>query len=362
MLGRPARRAPWLFAGGAGWVLLAAVAAAQAVPPLTGRVVDRADLLAPATEAALTDRLAAHEDSTGNQVAVLTVPDLGGEAIEPYATRVFRAWGLGEADRDNGVLLVVARDDRAVRVEVGYGLEPVLTDALADAVVRHEIVPRFRDGDFDGGVLAGVEGVLAVIAGDASVGATGEAYSTPPARTVRARGGRDRGSIAPSMIALSVVVAALSYTSRTLLFGPPIGWELLGMIWVVVYVSVLVVLDSLIGIPDGGAGYVVVAFVTVPLYVLAYVFGYFVAMAVPSLRVRHRHYLNVRRATRGARSRAKTEVLVDGRRCTVPRASTRGSTTGGSYGGRSSSSRRASSRGFSGRGGSSGGGGASGRW
>ena len=121
--------------------LLAATASgahALEVPPLTGRVVDRADVLSPATEAALTARLAAHEDSTSNQVVVLTVPSLDGEVLEPYATRVFRTWGLGQAAADNGVLLLVAVDDRQLRIEVGYGLEGDLTDALSGQIIRRE--------------------------------------------------------------------------------------------------------------------------------------------------------------------------------------------------------------------------------
>ena len=160
------RRPALGLVGGVAWLVLAASAVAQDVPRLTGRVVDRADLLSPSTEATVTERLAAHEDSTGNQIAVLTIPSLEGAVLEPYATRVFRAWGLGEADRDNGVLLLVARDDREVRIEVGYGLEGALTDATADAIIRHEIVPRFRDEDFNGGVLAATDAMLAAVAGE----------------------------------------------------------------------------------------------------------------------------------------------------------------------------------------------------
>jgi uncharacterized protein len=95
---------------------------AQQLPALTGRVVDNADLIDPAAEAALTQKLAAFEQKSSDQIVVATVPDLGGEAIEPYANRLFRHWGLGQAGEDNGVLLLVARDDRRMRIEVGYGL------------------------------------------------------------------------------------------------------------------------------------------------------------------------------------------------------------------------------------------------
>lgn len=139
--------------------------AQQAVPPLTGRVVDTADILSASTEQTLTTLLAAHEDSTSNQVAVLTVPSLNGEAIEDFSLRVAETWGLGQAGTDNGVLLLVAVADREMRIEVGYGLEGALTDAAAGRIIRNEIAPEFRSGDYDAGVLAGVQGILGTIEG-----------------------------------------------------------------------------------------------------------------------------------------------------------------------------------------------------
>lgn len=135
------------------------------VPPLTGRVVDRADLLAPATEQDLTQRLAAHEDSTSNQVAVLTVASLEGRPIEEYSLQVARTWALGQEEFDNGVLLLIARDDREMRIEVGYGLEGTLPDVVASRIIRNELRPAFREGDFDGGVEAGVQAILDAING-----------------------------------------------------------------------------------------------------------------------------------------------------------------------------------------------------
>ena len=142
------------------------------VPALTGRVVDRADLLAPATERALTEQLAAHEASTSNQVAVLTVASLAGRPIEEVALAVARTWELGQGGADNGVLLLVARADREMRIEVGYGLEGALPDAVASRIIRHELRPAFRAGDFDGGVQAGVAAILQAITGT---------YEPPPA-------------------------------------------------------------------------------------------------------------------------------------------------------------------------------------
>lgn len=143
------------------------------LPPLTGRVVDLAGVLPPDREAALVARLAAHEQATSNQLVVATVPSLQGYDIERFAVDMFRAWRLGQGDRDNGVLLLVAPTERAVRIEVGYGLEGSLTDAIGDDIIRNRILPRFRDGDLPGGIEAGTDAILATIEG---------AYTPTPTR------------------------------------------------------------------------------------------------------------------------------------------------------------------------------------
>lgn len=135
------------------------------VPFLTGRVVDNAGLLSPGTRHDLETLLRSHEDSTTNQVVVLTVPDLGGEEIETFAIRVAEAWKLGRKERDNGVLLLIAREERAVRIEVGRGLEGDLPDITCGIIIRREIIPYFRDGDFDAGVRSGISAILRAIAG-----------------------------------------------------------------------------------------------------------------------------------------------------------------------------------------------------
>ncbi|WP_179862203.1 TPM domain-containing protein [Longibacter salinarum] len=137
----------------------------ESIPELTGRVVDSADMLAPTTEQVITRQLKQLEDSTGNQVAVLTVESLDGYAIEDYSLAVARAWQLGTSDFDNGVLITVAKQERRMRIEVGFGLEGQLPDATADRIIRHEMRPRFRDGDFDTGVRAGVTAVVQSIEG-----------------------------------------------------------------------------------------------------------------------------------------------------------------------------------------------------
>jgi uncharacterized protein len=142
------------------------IAAAQAdIPALTGRVVDVAGLLSPAMTRTLVSMLEEHESATSNQVVVLTVPGLAGEDIESYALRVARAWGVGHGERDNGVLLVVAEAERAVRIEVGYGLEGDLPDVTASRIIRHEIISHFRAGSYDEGVAAGAMAIIQAIDG-----------------------------------------------------------------------------------------------------------------------------------------------------------------------------------------------------
>jgi len=149
--------------------LLAFTAIAQAAPDfpeLTGRVVDNAELLDASTQSQLTDMLAAHEDATGEQVVVVTLPDLQGEAIEDYGYQLGREWGIGQKGEDTGALLIVAVDERAVRIEVGYGLEGRLTDAQSSRIINQIITPAFRDGDFAGGITRGAEAMVKVLGGD----------------------------------------------------------------------------------------------------------------------------------------------------------------------------------------------------
>jgi uncharacterized protein len=129
-----------LFTAGQSWAL--------EIPALTARIVDQADLLDAAQEAALSAELEAFEKKSSDQVVVLTIPALEGEALEDFANKTFRQWQLGQKQEDNGVLLLIARDDRKLRIEVGYGLEGTLTDALSSVIINQTIVPKFRSGDF----------------------------------------------------------------------------------------------------------------------------------------------------------------------------------------------------------------------
>ncbi|MES2442076.1 MAG: TPM domain-containing protein [Pseudomonadota bacterium] len=132
-----------------------ASAFAQKFPPLTGRVVDAANLLSPEQEAQLTRLSAEIEKASSRQFVVATVPDLQGYPIEDYGNGLIRAWKIGQKEANNGMILIVAPNERRVRVEVGYGLEPVMTDALSSLIVNDVILPKFRDKDVAGGIMAG---------------------------------------------------------------------------------------------------------------------------------------------------------------------------------------------------------------
>lgn len=139
--------------------------AAPTFPPLSGQVVDAANLLNATTMARLTGILRAHEERTGNQVVVATVPSLQDEEIRTYGYQLGRHWALGQADKNNGVLLLVAPQERKVAIEVGYGLEGMLTDAASKLIIENVILPQFRSGNFSGGIEAGVSAILQLLEG-----------------------------------------------------------------------------------------------------------------------------------------------------------------------------------------------------
>jgi uncharacterized protein len=145
-------------------LLAAAPGLAQTFPALSGRVVDAANILSDDVEARLTAKLAALEAETGGtQLVVATIPDLQGYEIEDYGYRLGRHWGIGQKGTDSGAILIVAPNERRVRIEVGYGLEPVLTDALSLLVINEKLRPAFRAGDFPGGVEAGVDSLVEIL-------------------------------------------------------------------------------------------------------------------------------------------------------------------------------------------------------
>lgn len=134
--------------------------AAPTFPPLTGRVVDEAHVLSPQVATSLTEKLAALESTTGRQVVVVTLSSLQGYEIEDYGYKLGRTWGIGEKGKNTGALLIVAPNERKVRIEVGYGLEPILTDALSSAILQRTLLPRFRAGDLEGGIVAGTDALI----------------------------------------------------------------------------------------------------------------------------------------------------------------------------------------------------------
>ena len=147
--------------------LLVLPALALDFPALSGRVVDDAGVLDEGTRAALTQKLAEFEAKTTDQFVVVTLKSLQGTSIEDFGVELGRHWQIGQRDKNNGVLLIVAPNERRVRIEVGYGLEGALTDAVSRLIIENGITPRFRAGDFAGGITRGVDDIISVLSGDA---------------------------------------------------------------------------------------------------------------------------------------------------------------------------------------------------
>ena len=144
-----------------------AAVAALTFPTLSGRVVDEAGILAPATRDAITAKLAALEAKTTDQLVVVTLKSLQGTSIEDFGVQLGRAWKIGQKDKNNGVLLIVAPNERKVRIEVGYGLEGTLTDAITRLIIENSIIPRFRANDFAGGVTRGTDDIISALTDNA---------------------------------------------------------------------------------------------------------------------------------------------------------------------------------------------------
>lgn len=149
-----------LILAAAGALLSSPLAAQPEFPPLTGRVVDAAGIIPDDVEAQLASRLAALETQSQRQLVVATVPDLQDYDIADYGYQLGRAWGIGDAERNDGALLIVAPNERKVRIEVGYGLEGYLTDALSALIIQNQILPHFRDGDMPAGIVAGTDVII----------------------------------------------------------------------------------------------------------------------------------------------------------------------------------------------------------
>ncbi|WP_273757083.1 YgcG family protein [Bartonella sp. MM73XJBT] len=145
-------------------IVLGNVAYAQSkFPPLTGYVNDVAHLLDNATKQNLTEKLAELEEKAGDQIVIVTLPTLSGSDIETYSNALFRRWGIGQKQINNGVLLVIAPNEREMRIEVGYGLEGVLTDALSAVIINSFVLPNFREGNYQKGIVEAVHAIISVI-------------------------------------------------------------------------------------------------------------------------------------------------------------------------------------------------------
>jgi uncharacterized protein len=198
--------------------LLALLSSALAInfPALTGRVVDQANIIPADSRPAIEAKLADLEAKSSIQLVVATVASLDGQEIEPYANELFRAWKLGEKTKNNGVLLLIAPNERRVRIEVGYGLEGTLTDALSQVIIANAITPRFKTGDYAGGITRGVDDIITVLTTDAS-----EWQQRPSLRLDRAPASAHSNWFA---IAAIVVVIGLMIVS------PGFRWFILGML------------------------------------------------------------------------------------------------------------------------------------
>ena len=165
---RVARFETGALLGAALFLCLVPLAFALDFPPLTGRVVDQAGVINAQTRGNLETKLKDLEDKSGIQLVVATVKSLQGSDVETYANQLFRFWKLGQAQKNNGVLLLVAPSEHKVRIEVGYGLEGTLTDALSSVIIASAIIPRFKTNDYSGGIERGVDGIISVLSGDST--------------------------------------------------------------------------------------------------------------------------------------------------------------------------------------------------
>ena len=178
------------------WVLcISGFVLAASYPPLTGRVNDQAGILDAGARTGLEARLKDLEDKSGIQLVIATVKSLEGQAVEPYANELFRIWKLGEQVKNNGVLLLVAPNERKVRIEVGYGLEGTLTDALSKLIIANAIVPRFKTQDYAGGIGRGVDDIIATLTTD-----SGDWQKRPDLRP------EDRASLMDTLLPLLVML------------------------------------------------------------------------------------------------------------------------------------------------------------
>ena len=195
------------------------VMAAPTFPALTGRVVDGAHILSAATQSDLDQKLAALEAKTSRQLVVVTLPSLQGYEISDYGYQLGRAWGIGQAKLNNGVLLIVAPTEHKVRIEVGYGLEPILTDALSETIIQSAVLPKFRTGDFNAGVEAGVDALIQQLSLDPSA-----AEARAAAAEQQTQNGDQSGGVTPFSILIIIFFIAIAFSR---IFGGFGFWPLM---------------------------------------------------------------------------------------------------------------------------------------
>jgi uncharacterized protein len=217
-----------------------------AYPRLSGRVVDTADLLNPAQEAALTTKLEALQRASSRQLVVVTLPDLQGRPIEEYGVGLGRFWRIGQSAANNGTLLIVAVAEKKIRIEIGYGLEGIMTDALSGRIIRERITPRFQANDYAGGIIAGADAIIAQLQAprEAAEQNVAEATRTQSGEGRRGGGGSLFGLIVWGAVLLFVLLGLLGkglfgrrFGRRVSVWGPGdrgggggLGWMLFGMV------------------------------------------------------------------------------------------------------------------------------------
>lgn len=291
------------------------------VPYLTGKITDNAQIITSEVNRSLSDSLQAHEKRTGNQIAVLTIATLDGESIEDYAVRVFESWKLGQKGRDNGVLIVVAPNDRRMRIEVGYGLEGTLTDAMAGRIVQNVMTPKFKNGDFDGGIADGARAVIELLEGGKLQESGAKTGLTEKSEFFEMEG--PELSIQERILLGAFIFGIIGLFTAIGILTPGVGWFLYFFLIPFWAVFPIVVLGS------GAAFYCFIAYV--------------IGFPVTKLFIRKTDWY--KKAQKELRTKRQTSI---------------GGFSIGS--GSSGSSWSSGGSGFSGGGGSSGGGGASGSW
>ena len=214
------------------------LASAQvAVPPLAGHVTDLTATLTPSEKESLEQTLAAFEARKGSQLAVLLLPTTAPEGIDQYALRVAEQWKIGRAKVDDGAILVVAKDDRTLRLEVGYGLEGALSDIVSKRIISDTIVPRFKQGDYFGGIDAGVAQIIRVV--------DGEALPSPPSQ--RTQGPDDLRQMFPFLLIVVLVVGGVLRNTIGKLAGSVVTGALVGVLaWLLLGAVLLAVLAGLV--------------------------------------------------------------------------------------------------------------------